>query len=247
MRLSCQIFSVLFVTLFALSSSAQNTTTTTTAINTTLKPATSTTQGPSAKETQAQTESEEGAETKPKKKKMRRKRFKRIYARLHTSMGRITMKLYKGRAPETVKNFVGLAEGTIESLNYETKEKEKKPYYDGLIFHRVMPNFLIQSGCLLGNGKGGPGHTIKDEILPELQFDRPGLLAMANEGKKDTGGGQFFIVLRESPFLDGKYTIFGEVTAGLEIAQAISNAKTSIGTEKPEEPIKLERVEIIRR
>ena len=130
---------------------------------------------------------------------------------LHTSEGDITIELFPNHAPKTVKNFVGLATGEIEFKDPFTGEKQKKKnFYDGLTFHRVIAGFMIQGGCPIGDGTGGPGYSFKDEFHPELQFDRPYLLAMANAGP-NTNGSQFFITFAPAPHLDGKHVVFGKV------------------------------------
>src|SRR5882724_11981698 len=136
------------------------------------------------------------------------------YAVFETSQGNIVVRLLENEAPKTVANFVGLAEGTKEFTNEKTGQKVKKPFYDGLIFHRVIPNFMIQGGCPLGTGTGGPGYQFKDEIVAGIGFDKKGLLAMANAGP-GTNGSQFFITTAATPWLNGHHTIFGEVTEGM--------------------------------
>ncbi len=141
-----------------------------------------------------------------------------LYARIQTNRGDILLKLYADKTPLTVVNFVGLVEGT---LNLGGSDKPTGiPFYDGLKFHRVIENFMIQGGCPLGTGTGGPGYTFPDEIVPSLRFDRPGLLAMANAGP-DTNGSQFFITRVPTPHLNNKHTIFGEVVHGMDVVHAI--------------------------
>lgn len=135
---------------------------------------------------------------------------------LETSMGMIRVKLFDKEAPETIANFVGLAEGTKEWTDPATGQKVKRRFYDGLTFHRVIPNFMIQGGCPLGTGTGGPGYQFKDEIVPSLQFNKPGLLAMANAGP-GTNGSQFFITTAPTPWLNGHHTIFGEVIGEMPV------------------------------
>jgi len=131
-----------------------------------------------------------------------------IYATFQTSMGDIVVKLMPQKAPLTVENFVGLAEGTKEWTDPKTGQKVKRPLYDGTVFHRVISQFMIQGGDPLGNGTGGPGYRFGDEIGPDNRFDRPGLLAMANAGP-NTNGSQFFITEVPTPHLDRGHTIFG--------------------------------------
>jgi peptidyl-prolyl cis-trans isomerase B (cyclophilin B) len=139
-----------------------------------------------------------------------------------TTKGEIVAELFEDDAPGTVENFVGLAKGTKEWKDPKTQTKVKRPYYDGLSFHRVIPNFVIQGGCPIGNGTGGPGYMIKCETSGKRQVHDAGILSMAHAGK-DTGGSQFFICLsRESTkHLDGKHTVFGKVTSGLDVVKKI--------------------------
>jgi peptidyl-prolyl cis-trans isomerase A (cyclophilin A) len=153
-----------------------------------------------------------------------------IYAVFHTSKGEIVVKLFPERAPKTVENFVELAEGTREWTDPRTRQKVKRPLYDGTVFHRVIPDFMIQGGCPLGNGTGDPGYRFADEIGAGNTFDRPGLLAMANAGP-NTNGSQFFITEVPTSWLDSKHTIFGEVVRGQELVPQIArggNAKTRL-------------------
>ncbi len=146
-----------------------------------------------------------------------------IYATFKTSMGDIVVKLLPARAPKTVENFLGLAEGTREWTDPRSGQKVKKPLYDGTMFHRVIPDFMIQGGDPLGNGTGGPGYRFADEIGPDNKFDRPGLLAMANAGP-NTNGSQFFITEVPTPHLNKGHTIFGETVKGLELVGKIARA-----------------------
>ncbi len=161
---------------------------------------------------------------------------------METSMGTIKIKLFPDKAPETVANFVGLAQGTKEWTNPATGEKVKKPLYDGLIFHRVIPNFMIQGGDPMGNGTGGPGYQFKDEIVPGLSFDKPGYLAMANAGP-GTNGSQFFITTVPTPWLTGHHTIFGEVVEGMDVVNAISNVARG-PADRPNTPVLIKKVTI---
>ncbi|MFM7463318.1 MAG: peptidylprolyl isomerase, partial [Actinomycetota bacterium] len=147
-------------------------------------------------------------------------------ATLHTSEGDILIELFPLHAPKTVKNFVGLATGEIETRDPFSGEKKKSNYYDGLTFHRVIAGFMIQGGCPIGDGTGGPGYSFKDESHPELQFDRPYLFAMANAGP-NTNGSQFFITVAKTPHLNNRHTIFGEVkdASSQQIVDKIANAK----------------------
>ena len=133
-----------------------------------------------------------------------------LYATLHTTAGDIVVRLFPDHAPKTVQNFVGLAEGSREWTDPRTGRKTTAPLYDGTIFHRVIDGFMIQGGDPLGRGTGGPGYEFGDEFHPELYFNRPYLLAMANAGP-NTNGSQFFITVVPTPHLNRKHSIFGEV------------------------------------
>lgn len=141
-----------------------------------------------------------------------------IYARIITNKGEIVCKLEEEKTPLTVTNFVGLAEGT-KKFNFPGNDKKEK-FYDNLTFHRVEKDFMIQGGCPLGNGTGGPGYSFPDEIDPSLKHDRAGILSMANAGK-DTNGSQFFITHKATPWLDGKHTVFGHVVEGMNVVNQI--------------------------
>ena len=146
-----------------------------------------------------------------------------LYATLKTSMGDIVIQLFDDKAPKTVANFVDLASGTKEWTDPKTREKVKRPLYNGTIFHRVIPGFMIQGGDPLGNGTGGPGYRFEDEFHPDLKHSKPGILSMANSGP-NTNGSQFFITQKPAPWLDGKHSVFGEVVKGQNIVDAIINA-----------------------
>ena len=167
-----------------------------------------------------------------------------LFATLKTNSGPIEVKRFPNHAPKTVANFTGLAEGTKE---YDAGNGRTGPFYDGLGFHRVIDGFMIQGGCPLGTGTGGPGYTFKDEPHPELTFDKPYLLAMANAGP-GTNGSQFFITVGPTPHLNRKHTIFGEVAdaAGREVVDRIANAPTG-RMDRPVEDIVIEGIEIERR
>jgi len=142
------------------------------------------------------------------------------YAVLETNLGTIVCRLFPDKAPLTVKNFTELANGTKTWKDPVSGKDKKTPYYDGIIFHRVIRGFVIQGGDPTGTGRGGPGYSFEDEIKPELKFDKKGVLAMANAGP-DTNGSQFFITLDPQPGLPLNYTIFGEVVDGLDVVDAI--------------------------
>jgi len=160
-----------------------------------------------------------------------------------TSMGSFTARLMSDHAPKTVANFVELATGSREWTDPRDGVRRTDPLYDGTIFHRVIENFMIQGGDPAGTGRGGPGYTFEDETPDDgPRLDRPGLLAMANAGP-DTNGSQFFVTVAPTDWLTGKHTIFGEVTDGYEVVEAISKAPTG-GQDRPSTDVVLERVEI---
>ena len=166
-----------------------------------------------------------------------------LYATITTSLGTIVAQLFEKQSPITVKNFVDLARGTKEWVDPATRQKMKKPLYNGLIFHRVIPGFMIQTGDPLGNGTGGTD-AIPDEFDPSLTFDRPGKLGMANAGP-GTGSSQFFITEVPTPHLDGKHTIFGQVVEGQDVVEKIARAPRD-PRDKPVTPIRMVRVSITR-
>ena len=145
-----------------------------------------------------------------------------LYATLKTTMGDIVIQLFDDKAPKTVANFVDLATGSKEWTDPKTREKVKRPLYNGTIFHRVIPGFMIQGGDPLGNGTGGPGYRFADEFHPDLKHSKPGILSMANAGP-NTNGSQFFITQKATPWLDGKHSVFGEVVKGQNVVDAIIN------------------------
>jgi len=163
---------------------------------------------------------------------------------LKTSMGEIIIELFPNQAPKTVKNFVDLATGAKEWTDPNIGEKVKTKLYDGTIFHRVIPGFMIQGGDPLGSGLGGPGYNFADEFHGELNFDKPYLLAMANAGP-NTNGSQFFITVAPTTWLNRKHTIFGQVTdpGSQKVVDAISTVKTG-ANDKPLQAVKIESVTI---
>jgi len=165
-----------------------------------------------------------------------------LTATLMTTQGTVTVRLFPDQAPKTVRNFVELAEGGREWTNPKTRATTKDKLYDGTIFHRVIAGFMIQGGDPLGTGTGGPGYKFADEIHPDLRFDKPYLLAMANAGP-GTNGSQFFITTVPTPWLNNKHTIFGEVIDGASVIDEISRAQTSRG-DRPVTDVVLEAVEI---
>ncbi len=166
------------------------------------------------------------------------------YAVFYTSQGTIVCRLFDKDAPKTVANFVGLATGTKAWTDPATGKLVHRPLYSGTIFHRVIPDFMIQGGDPLATGEGSPGYQFADEFSPDRHFDQPGILAMANSGP-NTNGSQFFITVAPTPWLNGKHSIFGEVVSGQEIADAISKVARD-SSDKPETPVTLTRV-VIRR
>src|SRR6202030_177336 len=157
------------------------------------------------------------------------------YAIFETSQGDIVIRLMEKEAPKTVENFVGLAEGTKEFSNEKTGKKEKRPFYDGLVCHRVIPNFMIQGGCPHGSGMGGPGYKFADEFHPSLRHSKGGKLSMANSGP-NTNGSQFFITVAPTPHLDNRHAIFGEVVEGQDVADKISETPRD-ASDRPRKPV----------
>ncbi|MBL8608739.1 MAG: peptidylprolyl isomerase [Myxococcales bacterium] len=168
-----------------------------------------------------------------------------LYARFHTSMGVLVAVLEEQRAPNTVKNFVGLATGTQTYKDPRNgQEKSGVPYYDGTIFHRVIPDFMIQCGDPTGTGTGGPGYRFADEFHPELKHTGPGVLSMANSGPS-TNGSQFFITEKATPWLDNKHAVFGRIVAGVDLVGKITRTPTG-ARDKPITDVVLQRLEIFR-
>jgi peptidyl-prolyl cis-trans isomerase A (cyclophilin A) len=169
-----------------------------------------------------------------------------VYATLHTNAGPIRLELFPNHAPRTVRNFVELAEGTREYVDPRTGQRGGGPYYDGTISHRVISGFMIQMGDPTGTGRGGPGYQFGDEFHPELSFDRPYLLAMANAGP-GTNGSQFFITVSPQPHLNRRHTIFGQVAdeQSAKVVDTIASSPTGAG-DRPINDVVIERVEIER-
>jgi peptidyl-prolyl cis-trans isomerase A (cyclophilin A) len=170
----------------------------------------------------------------------------KVYAHFTTSLGKFTVELFEKDAPKTVANFVGLADGTKEWTDPKTGAKVKKPFYNGLIFHRVIADFMIQGGDPLGTGTGDPGYKFADEFGSGRKMDKAGVLAMANAGP-NTNGSQFFITLKETNYLNGKHTVFGEVTDGMDTIRKIGETKTSKPGDRPVTPVVIQTVTIERK
>jgi len=167
-------------------------------------------------------------------------------ATLHTNLGDIRVTLFDLQAPKTVRNFTGLAEGTQEWTDPKVRAKSTAPLYDGTIFHRVIPGFMVQGGDPLGTGTGGPGYRFEDEFHPELTFDRPYLLAMANAGP-NTNGSQFFITVAPTAWLNFKHSIFGEVAdqESRDVVDAIAAVETGPG-DRPKQDVVISSVDVSR-
>ncbi|WP_460394332.1 peptidylprolyl isomerase [Actinophytocola sediminis] len=172
----------------------------------------------------------------------------KVTATLHTSRGPIRITLFPDHAPKTVGTIVGLAEGTKQYTERNARGERSGPFYDGMIFHRVIDGFMVQTGDPTGTGRGGPGFTFADEFHPELQFNRPYLLGMANPGVADSNGSQFFITVAPTTWLNFKHTIFGEVAdqESRNVVDAIANTPTAPPHDKPVEDIVVERVTVER-
>jgi len=166
-----------------------------------------------------------------------------LHAHFTTTEGSFKIRLFEAEAPNTVANFVGLAEGTKEFVDPNSGHKSTRPFYNGLIFHRVIADFMIQGGDPLGTGTGGPGYRFADEFHPTLKHAKPGILSMANSGP-NTNGSQFFITLVPTPWLDNRHTVFGEVVEGMDVINKIGTTKTR--NDRPVTPIAIESVTIER-
>ena len=169
---------------------------------------------------------------------------KGTYAHFDTTEGSFTIRLFEKEAPRHVANFVGLAEGTKEWQDPATGERKKAPYYDGVIFHRIIEGFMIQGGDPLGQGTGGPGYKFADEFHPSLRHGKAGMLSMANAGP-NTNGSQFFITLGPTPHLDNRHSVFGEVVTGLDVVKKIGAVPTG-GQDRPVKPVVMNQVTIER-
>jgi peptidyl-prolyl cis-trans isomerase A (cyclophilin A) len=172
-----------------------------------------------------------------------------VHAIIKTSMGKIDVKLFPSLVPHTVYNFIGLAKGEKEFVDIKSGKKTKRPFYNGLTFHRAVKGFLIQGGCPYGTGRGGPGYTIPDEFRSDLRHSKPGIVSMASMRsggglQKDSNGSQFFITLRAAPELDDKATIFGEVVSGMHIVRKI--ASVPVGpTDRPIKKVVINAIDIV--
>lgn len=167
-----------------------------------------------------------------------------LYATFKTSMGDMVVVLFEDKAPKTVANFVGLATGTKEWTDPKTGEKVKRPLYNGTIFHRVIPGFMIQGGDPLGNGTGGPGYRFEDEFSRDLRHSKGGILSMANAGP-NTNGSQFFITLAPTLHLDGRHSVFGDLVKGEQVLIAIGNVPRN-ASDRPLKEVVLKEVVISR-
>ncbi len=167
------------------------------------------------------------------------------YARFDTTEGTFTVRLYDAEAPKTVANFVGLAEGTQEYTDPKTGQKTKGPFYNGIIFHRVIDGFMIQGGDPEGSGRGGPGYKFADEFHPDLKHTKEGMLSMANAGP-NTNGSQFFITLGPTPHLNNRHSVFGVVEEGMDVVRKIG--KVSVGPQdRPRKDVVINSVTIERK
>jgi peptidyl-prolyl cis-trans isomerase A (cyclophilin A) len=164
-----------------------------------------------------------------------------LYAHFTTSEGNFTIQLFEKEAPQTVANFAALADGTKESTDPRTGQKKRAPFYDGVIFHRVIDGFMIQGGDPTGTGTGGPGYKFADEFHPSARHAKAGILSMANSGP-NTNGSQFFITLGPTPHLDNRHSVFGEVVSGLDVVRKIGKVPTSKPGDRPVKPVVIESV-----
>ncbi|MEK6555791.1 MAG: peptidylprolyl isomerase [Bdellovibrionota bacterium] len=187
----------------------------------------------------------------PEPKKTIKKRFSKMYAQFETSMGNFKVLLFHTHVPKTVENFVGLAEGTKEWIDPKTRAPVKQPFYNGLIFHRIIKGFMIQGGDPIGidpklGGTGDPGYKFNDEFHSDLKHSKAGMLSMANAGP-NTNGSQFFITLAPTPHLDKRHAIFGEVVAAdLPVVMKIGEVKTNRANDRPLENVVIKKITITR-
>lgn len=169
---------------------------------------------------------------------------KGLYAIFETNQGEFVAKLEEEKTPKTIDNFVGLATGQKEYTDPRSDKKSTEPLYDGTIFHRVIPDFMIQGGDPLGRGTGGPGYRFEDEFHPELRHSEAGVLSMANAGP-NTNGSQFFITLVPTPWLDKRHSVFGKVVKGLDVVKSIGETETG-ANDRPKKEIRIEKLRIVR-
>jgi peptidyl-prolyl cis-trans isomerase A (cyclophilin A) len=167
------------------------------------------------------------------------------FAHFKTTLGDFTVELFDDKAPKTVANFVNLADGSKEWKHPKTGESHKKPFYDGLVFHRIIEGFMIQGGDPMGQGFGGPGYQFEDEFHPDLRHDRAGILSMANAGP-NSNGSQFFITLAPTPHLDRKHSVFGRVVDGLDVVEKIGRVQTD-RNDRPVTPVVMNKISIERK
>ncbi len=167
-----------------------------------------------------------------------------MHALFETTLGSFKIKLFKDHTPKLVEHFTGLVEGTKEWADPKTGQMVKRPFYDGIIFHRVIPDFMVQFGCPLGNGTGGPGYNVNDEYPPELKHTKKGLLSTANVGRPNTNGSQFFITVAPTTWLDNKHSIIGEVVEGYDVVEKISLVPKN-PMDRPLENITIKSVKIV--
>lgn len=168
-----------------------------------------------------------------------------VHADFQTTLGTFRVQLFVDRAPQTVTNFIQLAEGTVAWKNPLTGKDETRPYYDGLLFHRVIDGFMLQGGCPKGDGTGGPGWKFGDEFHATLRHSKPGMLSMANAGP-GTNGSQFFVTVAPTPHLDGKHSVFGEVVSGMDVVNTIAKVRVDRQSNRPVTPVNITKITIIR-
>lgn len=169
---------------------------------------------------------------------------KGLYAIFDTTVGEMIAKLEEEKAPETVKNFVGLATGEKEYVDPRSGQKASEPFYDGTIFHRIIKDFMVQGGDRMGTGTGGPGYRFKDEFHPTLKHTGPGILSMANAGP-NTNGSQFFITLVPTPWLDNRHAVFGQLVKGQDVLTALGNVQTG-PMDRPRQEVGIKSLRIVR-